>query len=345
MHSHKLLTIAIPTFNRAGYLGVCLESVFSGLPDGDRQHLEVLVFDNASTDDTEQVVSEARRRHPDIHYVRHPENRGADQNMRACYEGASAKYVQILGDDDLWIPGRLPQLLGLLKTGGDYGAIHMKCATYQDSPEEAFLKKSTPRYQVYEDSNQFLYRVGLMATFISACVFNKDLVKDNVAPEKSVGTHFAQLAWYIPAALRGRPNLFVEQRMLACKRDNSGGYRLFHVFGENLVGLFEAFRAEGLSPLVVDKLRLDLQYNFFPAHLNRLQTTGLAAFDTDDLLNDLDRVFRNDRFYRLTLRPLAANRGAEGIGRKLARRSIGRLRLRVLNCRRGRERVRRGCFP
>ena len=51
---NPLVTIAIPTFNRASWLGDCVRSALSQ----SYRNIEVLVSDNASTDDTQSVLSE-----------------------------------------------------------------------------------------------------------------------------------------------------------------------------------------------------------------------------------------------------------------------------------------------
>lgn len=48
-----ILTVAIPTWNRAQALDNCLRSVCANLPNG----IEVLVSDNASTDNTGKIVA------------------------------------------------------------------------------------------------------------------------------------------------------------------------------------------------------------------------------------------------------------------------------------------------
>lgn len=50
----KILTIAIPTYNRANYLKRALKSIAKQYDD----RLEIIVSDNASLDDTEEVVRE-----------------------------------------------------------------------------------------------------------------------------------------------------------------------------------------------------------------------------------------------------------------------------------------------
>lgn len=90
------ISIIIPTYNRAGYLSQAIESALSQ----DYPNLEVIVSDNASTDDTakfiKQYVSDKR-----FKYFRNDENIGMVNNWRkALFEYSTGDYFLILSDDD-----------------------------------------------------------------------------------------------------------------------------------------------------------------------------------------------------------------------------------------------------
>lgn len=110
-----LLSINIPTYNRAGYLKDLLESLKDdGVALGDQ--LEINILDNASPDDTESVVrvfSSVLR----IHYQRHEQNLGALQNIHLAHRCGTGKYVWIIGDDDYLRPGQLRRIFDLLTNG------------------------------------------------------------------------------------------------------------------------------------------------------------------------------------------------------------------------------------
>jgi glycosyltransferase involved in cell wall biosynthesis len=91
-----LVTIAIPTFNRAdGNLICALQSAISQT----YKNIEIIVSDNCSSDHTEQVVKQFKD--PRLQYVRHPENIGANANFNFCLSQAKGDYFLLLHDDDL----------------------------------------------------------------------------------------------------------------------------------------------------------------------------------------------------------------------------------------------------
>lgn len=87
-------TIAIPTFNRATFLRRSLRAALSQA----HKDVEVLVCDNASTDDTRAVVSEFGSR---VRYYCHDRNRGAVANWELAPNLATGEYFSWLQDDDL----------------------------------------------------------------------------------------------------------------------------------------------------------------------------------------------------------------------------------------------------
>ena len=106
-----LVSICIPTYNRASMLR---EAVTSALAQ-DYANLEVVVSDNASTDDTSKVVNEFND--PRIKYFRNSVNIGVFQNFsKAAYKYARGKYAMLLADDDYLIDNSyITKAVGLLE--------------------------------------------------------------------------------------------------------------------------------------------------------------------------------------------------------------------------------------
>ena len=93
---HPLVTIAIPTYNRARtYLRQALESAVRQT----YKNIEIIVANNCSTDDTEMVVNDFNDRR--IKYFRHNENIGSNNNQNFCLEQANGLFSLLLYDDDL----------------------------------------------------------------------------------------------------------------------------------------------------------------------------------------------------------------------------------------------------
>jgi glycosyltransferase involved in cell wall biosynthesis len=104
------VTICIPTRNRSHFVREAIQSALNQTISD----FEVLVSDNASTDDTGETI--ASFRDPRIHYYRHPANIGLAANHQFVTTLAQTEYVAILPDDDLLLPDHLETALKALGT-------------------------------------------------------------------------------------------------------------------------------------------------------------------------------------------------------------------------------------
>ena len=96
------VTIGIMTRNYARFVGQAIDSVLSQ----ERADWEMVISDDASTDDTAQVVAPYLR-DPRIRYVRHDQNLGQAGNWRFLLAQGTAPVVTVLHADDYWLPGAL----------------------------------------------------------------------------------------------------------------------------------------------------------------------------------------------------------------------------------------------
>jgi glycosyltransferase involved in cell wall biosynthesis len=97
----KLLTIAIPTYNRADLLDKQLAWLFQAIK-GFESECEILISDNCSTDHTQQVIQKWQADFSNITFKsnRNHKNLGVMKNIFYCLNSATTKYVWTIGDDD-----------------------------------------------------------------------------------------------------------------------------------------------------------------------------------------------------------------------------------------------------
>lgn len=114
------LSILIPTFNRAGMLPAAVASALAQTWD----NLEVLVSDNASTDETAQTMA-LFAGHPRLSYHRNPTNVGMVPNWRQLLDRATGDYFLLLSDDDeLLVPTYLATAAGLIQANPDLALVY-----------------------------------------------------------------------------------------------------------------------------------------------------------------------------------------------------------------------------
>lgn len=98
---NKLLTIAIPTYNRAKLLDTQLTWLAQAVK-GFEDEIEIFVSDNCSTDDTQDVIDKWKAHLSNVTFnsCKNVENIGVMKNIMNCLNYASTKYVWAIGDDD-----------------------------------------------------------------------------------------------------------------------------------------------------------------------------------------------------------------------------------------------------
>lgn len=94
MSNLLLCSIVIPTYNGRLLLGRCLASLIEHRPVG--RLIELIVADDASTDDTQSWLSET---HPEVKVVRLGRNQGFCAAANAGIEAATGEFIQLLNND------------------------------------------------------------------------------------------------------------------------------------------------------------------------------------------------------------------------------------------------------
>jgi glycosyltransferase involved in cell wall biosynthesis len=127
------LSVCISTYNRAAWLSTTLRNIEALYPEP-VEGVEFVVCDNASTDNTPEVVRPYLVR-PDVVYRRNSANVGMLGNLRETALAASGDYVWILGDDDLLKPGAVERVLQAIETAPESALIYLNYAyTGIDNP-------------------------------------------------------------------------------------------------------------------------------------------------------------------------------------------------------------------
>ena len=119
MSGAALVSVGLPVYNGAKYIGECIDSVLAQ----SYQHFELVISDNASTDATAEICLSYAAKDSRIRYVRQPENRGAMPNFDYVLRHSTGKYFMWLAADDRIAATFVEKLHGLLEKHPDFALV------------------------------------------------------------------------------------------------------------------------------------------------------------------------------------------------------------------------------
>lgn len=100
MTTRPLISICIPTYKRSKTLKEWLDSITRQFDGEIEKKIEIIIADDASPDDTEQMVKEYMKNHKNIEYHRYPKNMWLAYNITAVTDFAHWEYLRLFTDDD-----------------------------------------------------------------------------------------------------------------------------------------------------------------------------------------------------------------------------------------------------
>lgn len=108
------VSIITPAYNAARFIGQAMASVQAQ----SLQNWEMVVADDASSDQTAELVAAQSRLDPRIRLVRREGNGGSGPARNAALAVARGRFVAFLDSDDLWLPAKLERQLDFMKAQG-----------------------------------------------------------------------------------------------------------------------------------------------------------------------------------------------------------------------------------
>lgn len=227
---NNLLTICIPTYNRAKKLDYSLSCFERELKQVDSSLLELFISDNCSSDNTPEVVEKYIQKGLPITYSRNDENIGPDNNFLKCFYAAQSKYLWLLGDDDFLLEGRLKTIVEVL-VKSDIGCLNL-ASNY-----------SRKGVHFFDDNQSFATIVGHWLTFMSANIIRTDTIAQTQVTEELRRSNLLQMPFFIDAILSHPSNVLIKDRIFEKdSAEDNGGYNFFNVFVRNYLDIWKSYR-------------------------------------------------------------------------------------------------------
>jgi len=113
----RILSIAIPTYNRQHKLERCLLQICEQIVKEDLQdQVDVLVSDNASTDDTAMLLEAFQFPGVTVEMLYQSENLGFDGNVHELYVQCKSEYIWYFADDDILFDGAIARVVATIQS-------------------------------------------------------------------------------------------------------------------------------------------------------------------------------------------------------------------------------------
>jgi abequosyltransferase len=307
--SRPLLTLVVPTYNRASKLETLLAILEPQLAEF-AQQIQFIVSDNGSPDNTPAIVAAAAARYSaagiSFEAIRHPQNLGPDANFLGCFQRARGHFFWICGDDDVIVPGALAEVMSHLRgANGEPAEIDLIWATSYGYREDYLAERQTDpfgrSFHTITDVHTLVTVVNMMFTFVSGMIINRDRLESipHEDPSAFLNTFLIQISWTLPLLLHFRKAVVLWTRPLAVRQGHANGYSLGKVFGQQLNDLTRRLlpgRPDLSQPIINFALR-----RWLPSILLDIRVAGDPSLRFDEAPAQLRKAFgKNPRFWIFT---------------------------------------------
>lgn len=120
------VSVVMSSYNHGKFIGQAIQSVL----DQTYTDLELVLFENGSTDNSLQVISSFTDPRIKVHAV--PTNIGGTAGMNAAIARATGEYIALLNSDDFYFPDKLTKQITLLDDSPTVSAIFGLCRTVNE---------------------------------------------------------------------------------------------------------------------------------------------------------------------------------------------------------------------
>lgn len=262
--SLPLLTIAIPTYNRASYLDINLSQLLLNINQlEDKSILEIIISNNASTDDTDLIVNKYIEKGLKVNYYINESNIGPDGNFDSCLSLAKGKYFWIFGDDELLFNDALKKIIAILNQN-EVGCVYLSGIGYSESFDLSKYDHIPNEKIEVITGLEYIKEINYYITFCTGNIFNRNYLSDNFDSKKYIGSNLNQVHWYLNVLNNHTKHIVLKEKYFFIKSNNTGGYKLFQTFSTN----FNKILKENLDKKEVRFINNKLINEFFPIYLS-----------------------------------------------------------------------------
>lgn len=172
-NNNVVVSIDTLSYNHDKYISQCLDGL---LKQRTNFAFEILVCDDASTDDTAKLIHEYEEKYPNIvvplYQIENKYSKGIKMSATYQFPRAKGKYIAICEGDDYWIDeNKLQMQVDFLENNPEYGMCYSKAKQYNQSMQKFNKKSIGADFDGFEDLLKNGNRIPTLTT-----VYRKDLL-------------------------------------------------------------------------------------------------------------------------------------------------------------------------
>ncbi len=115
-YKQPLVSIGLPVYNGSNYIESAIDSILSQT----YKNIELVICDNASTDNTDEICRRAIERDARVRYFRQEKNLGAARNFNTTFEMSNGEFFKWASHDDLLAPDYIENCISFLTLNEGY---------------------------------------------------------------------------------------------------------------------------------------------------------------------------------------------------------------------------------
>jgi abequosyltransferase len=191
MNNEISLSVAIPTYNGSNYIEDTLESIIPQIITCPHT-VDIVISDNASEDNTKDIIKKYQEKYPFIRYFRNDVNVGPDKNFDLAIRRSGGKYVWLFSDDDLLQPGSIEAVLRTLSAFPELEIIWINYGLYNEDLSECRVNKRDLKINedTYCNSAECYYEItGILSTGCATNIIKRESWC-NLESDSKVGSSF-----------------------------------------------------------------------------------------------------------------------------------------------------------
>ncbi|TJY34755.1 glycosyltransferase family 2 protein [Pontimicrobium aquaticum] len=148
-----MVSIIMPSYNSEPYIAASITSVINQT----YQDWELIIVDDASTDNSYNIISEFSKKDNRIKLIKQTQNLGAGAARNTAIKAAKGNYIAFLDSDDIWKPHKLEKQLEYMRS---------KAKAICFSSYELINEEGKPLNKIVEALPKLSYRKQLKCNYI-----------------------------------------------------------------------------------------------------------------------------------------------------------------------------------